>query len=167
MGRGRSALAPLVSSPTEGRMPSFRSILVPVVDTSASIEAVEVAASVARKSRGRIHILHVIEVMHALPLHAEMDTEARKGEQLLRRAKDAIGQSDCEVQTELLQGRSAGAEIVAEARSKNVDAILLGVGYDRLIGDFQMGGTALYVLKHAPCPVWILRQALTQTANVR
>lgn len=146
-------------------MSSFRSILVPVVDTLASLEAVEVAANLARKSRGSVHVLHVIEVLHSLPVNAEMDTEARGGEQLLRRAKDTAGTGELTFSAELLQGRSAGAEIVAEAREKKVDAILLGVGYDRLIGDFHLGATATYVLKHAPCQVWILRQALTQTAN--
>ncbi len=90
------------------------------------------------------------------------DSEARRGEQLLRRAEEAASRADYKVTGELLQAREAGPAIVDEARDRGVDAIVLGIGYKRLVGDFQVGRTADYVLKHAPCQVWVVRQAVAQ-----
>jgi nucleotide-binding universal stress UspA family protein len=41
-----------------------------------------------------------------------------------------------------------------------VDLILLGVTYKRRFGEFDLGRTAPFVLKHAPCRVWVCRQAV-------
>ena len=65
---------------------------------------------------------------------------------------------------ELLQAREAGQAIVDEARDRGVDAIILGIGYKRLIGAFQVGRTADFVLKNAPCQVWVVRQGVAPGA---
>ncbi len=140
----------------------MRSILVPVTDTSASLEAVGIACRLAKQSKGRVFVIHVIEVLRSLPLNVEMDIEARRGEQVLRHAEDAASEVGYRISRDLLQAREAGPAIVDEARDRGVDAIILGVGYKRLIGDFQVGRTADYVLKHAPCQVWVVRQAVAQ-----
>jgi hypothetical protein len=41
-----------------------------------------------------------------------------------------------------------------------VDLILLGINYEKRFGEFSMGKTVPYVLKNAPCRVWICRQAI-------
>jgi len=81
---------------------------------------------------------------------------------LLRHAEEAASTADYKITGELLQAREAGPAIVDEARDRGVDAIVLGIGYKRLVGDFQVGRTADYVLKHAPCQVWVVRQAVAQ-----
>jgi hypothetical protein len=35
----------------------------------------------------------------------------------------------------------------------------MGIGYKRKFGEFDMGHTAPYVLKNAPCRVWLARAA--------
>lgn len=140
----------------------MRSILVPVTDTPASLEAVSIACRLAKQSKGRVFVIHVIEVLRSLPLNVEMDIEARRGEQVLRHAEEAASEVGYRISRDLLQAREAGPAIVDEARDRGVDAIILGIGYKRLIGDFQVGRTADYVLKHAPCQVWVVRQAVAQ-----
>ncbi len=140
----------------------LRSILVPVTDSSASLEAVNIACRLARQSKGKVIVIHIIEVLRSLPLNVEMDTEARRGEQILRHAEEVASETGYRISRELLQAREAGPAIVDEARDRGVDAIVLGVGYKRLIGDFQVGRTADYVLKHAPCQVWVVRQAVAK-----
>ncbi|MDP2728276.1 MAG: universal stress protein, partial [Dehalococcoidia bacterium] len=68
---------------------------------------------------------------------------------------------DYEVETELLQAREVGPAIVDEAIERGVDLILLGVPYKKRFGEFNMGRVAPYVLKNAPCRVWVIRQAIS------
>jgi len=35
----------------------------------------------------------------------------------------------------------------------------MGIGYKRKFGEFDLGHTAPYVLKNAPCRVWLARAA--------
>ena len=35
----------------------------------------------------------------------------------------------------------------------------MGIGYKRKFGEFDLGQTAPYVLKNAPCRVWLARAA--------
>jgi len=140
-------------------MPSFQSILVPVVDSNASLEAVSTACQLAQKKKGKVYVLHVIEVGRALPLTAAMDTEARQGEQLLQRAFEVAHHARYAVELELVQARSAGQAIVDEATERKVEVIIMGIESEPLSGKPQIGRTADYVLSHAPCQVWILRQA--------
>lgn len=142
-------------------MPSFRSILVPVVGSGASMEAVSIACQLAKKQKGRVTVLHVIEVGRDLPLTAEMDTEARRGEQLLQRAFEVAHDARYTVELELLQARAAGQAIVEEATERRVEVVIMGIERKPLAGESPVGRTADYVLQHAPCQVWILRQALT------
>ena len=64
-----------------------------------------------------------------------------------------------ELETEILQARDVGTAIVDEALEREVDLIVMGIGYKRKFGEFDMGHTAPYVLKNAPCRVWLARAA--------
>ncbi len=83
---------------------------------------------------------------------------------MLRAAADALRSSldphVGHVYTELLQARSAGSAIVDEATDKGADAIILGATLRRQYGRLTIGDTVDYVLKHAPCEVILIRQAL-------
>ncbi|GAB4329875.1 MAG: hypothetical protein Kow0010_14550 [Dehalococcoidia bacterium] len=125
------------------------------------MEAVGIACQLAKKQKGRVTVLHVIEVGRELPLTAEMDTEARRGEQLLQRAFEVAHDARYAVELELLQARAAGQAIVEAATERRVEVVIMGIEQKSLAGESPIGRTADYVLKHAPCRVWILRQALT------
>jgi len=145
-------------------MAAPNTILVPVINTTASLDAVAAACALAKQRKGRVYVVHVIEVNRSLPLNAEMDAEARRGEALLRRAEEVAAAADLHVTGGLLQARDAGQAIVEDARDRSVDAIIIGVGYKRVLGSFEIGRTANYVLKNAPCQVWVVRQAVAQPA---
>lgn len=143
-------------------MANQHTILVPVTNTAASMEAMSAAVLLAKQRKSKVIALHVIEVGRALPLDAELDAEARRGEQVLRRAEEIAAAAGIHVSGELIQARKAGQAIVDEATDRGIDTIIMGVGYKRMIGAIQMGRTAEYVLRNAPCQVWLVRQALTQ-----
>jgi nucleotide-binding universal stress UspA family protein len=143
----------LATEPTAG----FRTILVPIDGSPASINAVNLACGIARKNKGKVYAVHVIEVKRSLPLDAELPEEATAGEDLLTRAERAAAEADFKVEGELLQARDAGHAIVDEAMERGVDLILLGAEHKSVTGEYQMGHVTQYVVKSAPCSVWLWR----------
>ena len=141
-------------------MASFRSILVPVIDSQSSLDAVRVAANLVHTAKGKLFILTVIEVERSLPLDADVDAQARKAEHTLRRAEEMAEDLNGRIETQLLQSRSAGRTIVEFAREHKVEAILLGIDYRGVVGGFELGATTEHVLTHAPSQVWVLRDTM-------
>jgi nucleotide-binding universal stress UspA family protein len=133
--------------------------LVPISDSNASFEALASAGALARGQRATVRAIHVIEVVRSLPLNAEMEWEARQGEQLLRRAEETAKERDFTVSSDMLQARGAGQAIVDEAHAVEAQAIVMGMRYRKVVGDFDVGITTAYVLQHARCPVWVVREA--------
>lgn len=125
------------------------------------MEAVALACLVAKPRKARVYAVHVIEVLRSLPLDTQLDADARRGEQVLRRAEEVASAQGYQLSAELLQAREAGQGIVDEARERNADVIILGVRERPLVGDFDLGKTADFVLRHAACEVWIVRQGST------
>jgi nucleotide-binding universal stress UspA family protein len=135
-------------------------VLVAIGESRASLEALSAAGVYASQRKMRLVAIHVIEVKRALPLDADLDAESRRGEQLLRRAEGIAHEKGFAVEGELLQARDAGQAIVEEAKTRGAELIVLGAGYRRLIGQFDLGKTADYVLRHALCQVWLVREAV-------
>ncbi|HEX3245853.1 MAG TPA: universal stress protein [Chloroflexota bacterium] len=137
-----------------------RRILVPVNGNPTDHDMVTLACQIGRANRGEVHAIYIIEVKRSLPLDADLPQEATRGEEVLDRAEEIAGELDETIQTELLQARDVGTAIVDEAINREADLILLGINYEKRFGEFSMGKTVPYVLKNAPCRVWICRQAI-------
>ena len=135
----------------------LRTILVPVNGSMASMKAVEFACTLAKRTKGRVNVVHVIEVKRSLPLDAELVNEALKGEQILDEAERTAKRLDYEIEGELLQARDAGHAIIDEAMERHADVIIIGVSYRRPFGDFELGRVPSHVLKSGPCEVILIR----------
>lgn len=129
----------------------------PVDGSQASLDALALACTLAKRNKGRVYAVYVIEVARTLPLDADLTPEARRGEEVLSKAEELADSLDFEVTGEILQARDAGHAIVDEAIERGVDGIIVGMDYERPLGEFQMDDTAQYVLKNAPCEVVICR----------
>lgn len=154
----------------------------PVDGTEASIEAVALACATAKRNKGKVYVVYVIEVPRSLPLDADLSAEVAVGEEILELAERRAQMEDFQVKGELLQARDAGHAIVDEAIERNVDGIILAVpapkrpvgegGFawprggkpspSRPPGEFKLGHIAQYVLENAPCQVWLLRLAMAE-----
>ena len=139
-----------------------RSVLVPVDGSPASMDAITLACSLVKKNKGKVYAVHVIEVKRSLPLDAELSDEATNGEDVLLRAERVAAESDCKIDGELLQAREAGHAIVDEAMERGVDLILMGAEHKAPLGEYQMGRLTQYVLKAAPCNVWLWRHPVRE-----
>lgn len=137
---------------------SARRILVPVKGYPADREAISLACRMAKASKGRVYAIYVIEVRRTLPLDAEIGPEIEKGESVLVEVERIARESDFQVESELLQGREVGPALVDEAIERNVDLIIMGIPYKKRFGEFDLGKTTPFILKNAPCRVWVLRE---------
>jgi nucleotide-binding universal stress UspA family protein len=134
-----------------------RQFLVPCDGSAAAYQALTLVCSQAKRNKGRVHVVHVIEVKRTLPLDADMVPEAQRGESILTEAERIGEELEVKIEGELLQAREAGHAIVDEAIERSIDVIAIGTEYTRPFGDFQIGRTAQFVLKNAPCQVWMFR----------
>jgi nucleotide-binding universal stress UspA family protein len=124
------------------------------------MDAVSLACTIAKKNKGKVYAVHVIEVKRSLPLDAELSDEASSGEDVLVRAEKCAQEQDFKIEGELLQAREAGHAIVDEAMERGVDLILMGAEHKAPLGEYQLGRLTQYVLRAAPCNVWLWRHAV-------
>jgi APA family basic amino acid/polyamine antiporter len=150
----------------------FGSILVPIfggrLDDDIVGTAGRLAAEQAEEGEGAmLEAIWVHQIPMSLPIDARVpDERVREARRALARAKE-VGEeyADVEVSTAMVRGRTVGAAIVAEAKRRGVEAIVLaaeaptrirgggilggrGIGSDRFAGDFTR-----YVVEKAPCKV--------------
>jgi len=150
----------------------YGSILVPVLGTPLDDDIVgtagRLAAEEAEEGDGAVlEALYVFEIPMSLPIDARVPEErVQEAKRVLARAKE-VGEEyeGVEVATAMVRGRTAGQAIVAEARRRGVEAIVLaaeeptrirggailgghGRARDRFVGD-----TTRYVVEKAPCRV--------------
>ena len=58
---------------------------------------------------------------------------------------------------------TSGAAIVDEATERGADLVIAGLPFRRRFGgDFAIGRTIPYILKNAPCAVWVIREAMPE-----
>ena len=136
--------------------------MVPVDGSHASLQAVALACDIARKNKGSVSVVHVIEVKRTMPLDAELETEKAAGEKVLAQAARVAREQDFDVDSEILQAREASHAIVDEAIERGVDLIILGMEYQRPFGEFQLGRVIQHVLRSAPCEVWVCRHPVQE-----
>jgi len=150
----------------------YGSILVPVLGTPLDDDIVGTAGRLAadedEEGDGAVlEALYVFEIPMSLPIDARVTEErVQEAKRVLARAKE-VGEEyeGVEVATAMVRGRSAGQAIVAEARRRGVEAIVLaaeeptrvrggailggrGRARDRFVGD-----TTRYVVEKAHCRV--------------
>lgn len=128
---------------------------------SLDSELVSLAGLLARQKRCRVHLIHIIKVPRSLPLKAILYEEHAKAEKVLAEALNLADKVGCNAVTEVVQAREIGPSIVDEAKDHHCKQLILGDVHDtRHKGSNQIGRTVPYVLAHAPCRVWIVRDPL-------
>jgi nucleotide-binding universal stress UspA family protein len=134
-------------------------ILVPIKGNPTDNEVLELACQIAERSKSQVYAIHVIEVNRTLPLDAELQEEAERGEDLLNQAEQVGERFGITIQTDLLQARDVGPAIVDEVLERDIDLVVIGITLRKRYGELDLGSTLPYVLKNAPCRVWACRQS--------
>jgi len=131
----------------------LKQILVPIDWSKESIQAFEVAASLARENGAQLVVLHVVSlkaVMYGPPSKSYLD---HMREELCR-----MKPSDPKVHVEyrLAEGDPVAA-ILTATREANCDLIVMGTHGRRGVRRLLAGSVAEEVVRKAPCPVLTLK----------
>jgi APA family basic amino acid/polyamine antiporter len=133
---------------------NYRIIVVPVVRSYESEEALVAAARLAAERRATIAVLHVIEVPLERPLDAVDRDEEEAADELLDQARSLVEAYGVRTVARLVRARRAGAAIVQDAAQRNAELIVMGAPRRRTRGRGGIfGATVDYVLKSSPCRV--------------
>jgi len=146
----------------DGTLPlRWENILAPTDLSQPSRRAVETAAALAQKCRAKLILFHVVPC----PTCASFDAPPDAGKLMdeARRSLDDIARTippDVTVEKIVRFGaREPVHQIVEEANNVSADLIVLAThGYSGLKRAL-LGSTAERVVRHAPCPVLVVRPA--------
>ena len=143
--------------------PQFRRAVVALSGGRTDRSIVSLAAEVARTGRADLVGVHVVEIDWTLPLDADIAGRDEGAQRVLDIAEATAEAAHYRLETVLLQARDVGAAIVDEASERGADLIILGLPYRRRFGgEFTVGRTIPYILKNAPCAVWVVREAMPE-----
>jgi basic amino acid/polyamine antiporter, APA family len=131
----------------------YDQILVPIVGSRVTDEMMVLACQLATEKQSSIDALYVIEVPMNLPLDARLTIERARAKQVLEAAATIANQFGVELRPHVITARQAGKAIVAEARERKSEVIIIGSVRKRRIGERLFGPTVTYVLEHATCEV--------------
>ena len=144
----------------------LRSILLPTDFSECASHALSYAASLARDANASIICVHVVEpvmptvgytgITEPLPV-ADIsgqleDTATRE----LPKIADCEECAGLEVEEVIAHG-DAASEIVRVARERGVDLIVISSHGRTGLGRILFGSTAEAVVRHAPCPVLVVK----------
>jgi nucleotide-binding universal stress UspA family protein len=135
-------------------------ILLAVAGSPLDMELVQVACNLSRRVKGKMYVVHVLEVPRTLPLDANMAEESRQADAILTKVEDMAAKLKCTLESEIIQARDVAQTLVDEAEDRQVGLIMMGMQRREKYGKFYLGTTIPAVLASARCRVWIIRDAL-------
>ena len=138
-------------------------LLVPVDGSDAATHAATFAARVAHESGMAVTLLHVFDVpsvsamgMAALSKEEIQQARERVARGSFDRARSAMGAAGEKASTETALGDPA-AEIMGIARKGEFDQIIMGSRGLGPLNELLLGSVSEKVIRHAHCPVTIVR----------
>ena len=147
----------------------YQRIFVPVDGGAVSRLSLDEAIALARFTKGRIHLMHVVD---DLPIVTEggdafitagpdiIELADEGGKQILAAAQTSVQQAgvECDVKMRRTTKGKIYEQILQEAKEWNADLIVLGshgrTGAERLL----LGSDAEQVARHTDVPVLLIRQ---------
>ena len=146
---------------TDAHPGAFRRAILALAGGTCDDRIVQLAAELGRAAQGELVGVHVVEVGWSMPLDADIAARSEEAQRILDRAEVTAETRKAKLEPVLLQAREVGAALVDEATEREADLLLVGLPYrKRFGGDFAIGRTIPYVLKHAPCEVWVVREPI-------
>ncbi len=151
---------------TEPRLPTlpeplFRRAVIGLNGGLSDERAVRLACQLAKPHKSQVIGVHVVEIDWTLPLDADVAGRSEDAQRVLDVAETTAEDAGHFLAPVLLQARDVGAALVDEASERGADVLILGLAYrTKFGGDFAMGNTIPYVLKNAPCAVWVVREPM-------
>jgi nucleotide-binding universal stress UspA family protein len=150
----------------EAQTAPFTRAVIALNGGSTDDRIVQLVTGFNRASNVELIAVHVVEVDWTLPLDADIAGNSEEAQRVLDMAESVAEASRAKLEPVLLQARDVGAALVDEASERDADLLVVGLPYrKRFGGDFAIGRTIPYVLKNAPCAVWVVREPIPEEAT--
>jgi nucleotide-binding universal stress UspA family protein len=145
----------------------LKTLLVPTDFSKGSGQALDYAQELATHFQSALVLLHVVEPIPPFPV--DLPADSRSGLKdlhldFLTQAEESMAQLAAQVSrridTPVLHRTKVGRayqEIVDAARDEKADLIVIATHGRTGLGRFLMGSTAEMVVRHASCPVFLVR----------
>ncbi|MFQ1879728.1 universal stress protein [Aeromonas veronii] len=143
-------------------MPSIKTLLCPVDFSQMSRAVLDYAVFMAQSHQAQLKLIHVVDQLHgfdsykilhmtAIEITHEMELQART------QLKELVATLPIPATFDIRFGRAAD-EIVIQAKEDEVELIVMGSHGRSGISHLLVGSVAESVVRHAPCPVLVVRQ---------
>ncbi|MGN5118071.1 universal stress protein [Aeromonas sp. 55A] len=143
-------------------MPSIKTLLCPVDFSQMSRAVLDYAVFMAQSHQAQLKLIHVVDQLHgfdsykilhmtAVEITHEMERQART------QLKELVATLPIPATFDIRFGRAAD-EIVIQAKEDEVELIVMGSHGRSGISHLLVGSVAESVVRHAPCPVLVVRQ---------
>ncbi|HHQ4643009.1 TPA: universal stress protein [Aeromonas veronii] len=143
-------------------MPSIKTLLCPVDFSQMSRAVLDYAVFMAQSHQAQLKLIHVVDQLHgfdsykilhmtAIEITHEMERQART------QLKELVATLQIPATFDIRFGRAAD-EIVIQAKEDEVELIVMGSHGRSGISHLLVGSVAESVVRHAPCPVLVVRQ---------
>ncbi len=143
--------------------PPFNRAVVALSGGAMDERIVRLVVEIARPTRAEVAAVHVVEIDWTLPLDADVAERSEEAQRVLDVAEGLAEHLHGRLETVLIQARHVGAALVDEAVERGADLLVVGLPYrKRFGGDFAIGRVVPYVLKNAPCAVWVAREPMPE-----
>lgn len=144
---------------SDAGLPVFRlkKILVPVDFSTRSKKALHYAISLARQFGAELTVLHVVQSYPPIPEMGPVDVESvQDAHEELAVFQEAIGQAVAS--KTVVRTGTAYEEIIKASKELDIDLIVLSTHGRTGLEHVLLGSTAEKVVRHAGCPVLIVRE---------
>jgi len=143
--------------------PSFKRVVIALNGGPTDARIVRLVATLAKQFKAELFAVHVVEIDWTLPIDADVASGSEEAQRVLDLAEAVAESGKARMEPILLQARDVGAALVDEATERDADLLVVGLPYrKRFGGDFAIGRTIPYVLKNAPCAVWVVREPMPE-----
>jgi nucleotide-binding universal stress UspA family protein len=125
---------------------------------------IDFGCKLARADQSELVAIYVVQVDWRHDLDDDLEEHREEASRTLDLAEGMAERERVPLESQLLQARDVGAALVDEAVALDADAIVMGLPYKvRFGGDFAIGNTIPYVLKNAPCGVFVVREPVAKS----
>jgi nucleotide-binding universal stress UspA family protein len=146
-------------------MMKIKKILCPVDFSDPSLSGLAAAVDLARLFGAKIAVCHILPILPLEPLDPNYSVQVPKWDVILHRdAKNRLAAlvrekipDGIKAVTLIGQG-SAGKEILNLALEKKADLVVIASHGHSGWHDLVLGSVAEKVVRHAPCPVFVVRE---------
>ena len=143
--------------------PVFKRAVIALEGGARDERIIRLVSELARPTAAELIGVHVVEIGWSMPLDADIAARSEEVQQVLDKAEIVAETARMKLEPVLLQARDVGPALVDEAAERDADLLVLGLAYrKRFGGDFALGRTIPYVLQHAPCAVWVVREPIPE-----